>query len=366
MKNKKISKTSKSKPSIQKLRITIDTLDRQLIDILNKRTDSAISIGKLKKHLKKAVYMPAREQQIYSNIKKFNKGPLTHEALMAVYREVMSATLMLQKPMRVAYLGPKATFTHLAGLKKFGSQIEYKAAHTITDVFSEVERGNSDYGVVPVENSIEGAVSHTLDMLVDSDLKICSEILLDISHNLLGKCLLKDVKRVYSKSQVFGQCRLWLEGNLPGRELVEVSSTTRAAEIVAKEKGSVAIASSLAARVYKLKVLAESIEDSPHNVTRFLVIGANEAARTGNDKTSVVFSIKDRVGALHDMLLSFKSSKINLTKIESRPSKKKVWDYYFFMDMEGHKDDPSVKKALVQLEQKCHFLKVLGSYPQTV
>lgn len=348
------------------MRKAIDILDKQLIEILNKRTGKAIDIGKLKEQFKQTVYMPAREQQVYNNIKKFNKGPLSNEALMAVFREIMSGTIMLQKPMRVSYLGPVATFTHLAGLKKFGSQVEYKPANTITDVFSEVERGNCDYGVVPVENSIEGAVNHTLDMLVDSDLKICSEILLDISHNLMAKCPLNQIKRIYSKSQVFGQCRLWLESNLPTRELIDSSSTTRAAEIAQKEKGSAAIASSLAARVYKLNVLAESIEDSPHNMTRFLVIGKNEAKQTGKDKTSVVFSIKDRVGALHDMLLSFKAAKINLTKIESRPSKKKVWDYYFFMDMEGHKNDIIVKKALDKLEKKCYFLKILGSYPHTV
>ncbi|MBU4305535.1 MAG: prephenate dehydratase [Candidatus Omnitrophica bacterium] len=352
--------------NIQKLRKAIDALDEKIIEILNKRTELAIKIGKEKERLKETVYMPARERQIYDNVKRYNKGPLHHEMLMAIYREVMSSTIVLQKPMKVAYLGPSATFTHLAGLQKFGSQVEYVATQTITDVFNEVARGNCDFGVVPVENSIEGAVNHTLDMLVDSDLKICSEILLDVSHNLLANCPVKEIKKVYSKSEVFGQCRLWLESNLPNRELIEVSSTSKAAEIAVREKGAAALASSLAARIYKLKLIAESIEDSPHNVTRFLVIGKKQAQRTSRDKTSLVFSVKDRVGALHDILLPFKSAKINLTKIESRPSKKKAWDYYFFVDMEGHASEPRLQKTIAQLEKRCHFLKILGSYPQTI
>ncbi|MFH1459135.1 MAG: prephenate dehydratase [Candidatus Omnitrophota bacterium] len=354
------------KMTIQKLRKAIDQLDKRLIQILSQRTKLAVSIGRLKKDSKKTVFSPSREKQVYDHIKKINKGPLNDQTIEAVYREIMSGTIMLQNPMQVAYLGPKATFTHLASLKKFGSQVEYFEVQTITDVFNEVARGSCDFGVIPVENSIEGAVNHTLDMLVDSDLKICSEISLDITHNVLANCALKDIKRVYSNPMVFGQCRLWLESNLYNRELIEVSSTTRAAQIAAKEKGSAALASELAAQLYKMKILAKSIEDSPHNVTRFLVIGRKTAERTGCDKTSIVFSVKDRIGALHDMLLSFKSAKINLTKIESRPSKKKAWDYYFFVDMQGHASEQRLTKALAQLEKKCSFLKILGSYPQAV
>jgi chorismate mutase/prephenate dehydratase len=200
-------------------------------------------------------------------------------------------------------------------------------------------------------------------MFVDSDLKICAQILLDVSHNLLSKATLNKIKRVYSNPQVFGQCRLWLEENLPCAEKIEVSSTTRAAQIAAKEKNSGCIASTLAGKVYQLKIIAADIEDSPHNVTRFLVIGRKEAGRSGSDRTSVMFSIKDRIGALHDMLVPFKKYRINLTKIESRPSKRKAWDYYFFVDLEGHYQDSRVKKALRELEDKCTFLKVLGSYP---
>jgi len=216
---------------------------------------------------------------------------------------------------------------------------------------------------VPIENSIEGAVSHTMDMLVDSDLKICAQIILDVSHNLLANHPKEKIKRVYSNPQVFGQCRIWLQENLPAADMIEVSSTTRAAQIASKEKYGACIASLLAAKVYKLKVVAKDIEDSPHNITRFLVIGKTDVPQTGKDKTSIMFSVKDRIGALHDMLLPFRKHSINLTKIESRPSKKKAWDYYFFVDLEGHRDNPKVKKALSELESRCTFLKILGSYP---
>jgi chorismate mutase/prephenate dehydratase len=275
----------------------------------------------------------------------------------------MSSSLALEKPLRIAYMGPEASFSNLAALKKFGSQVEYVTCDSIADVFLEVEKDAADYGVVPVENSIEGAVTHTLDVLVDSDLKICSQIILDVAHNLLANCPKNKIKRVYSNPQVFGQCRLWLQEHLPGVEQVEVSSTTRAAQIAAKEKNSACIASILAGKVYGLKVIAVDIEDSPHNITRFFVIGKTEAGRTGSDKTSILFSIKDKVGVLHEMLMPFKKYGINLTKIESRPSKKRAWDYFFFVDFKGHKEDPRVKKALLALEGKCKFLKVLGSYP---
>jgi chorismate mutase/prephenate dehydratase len=260
-------------------------------------------------------------------------------------------------------MGPEASFSNLAALKRFGSQVKYVACPGIPDVFLEVEKDVADYGVVPVENSIEGAVTHTLDMLVDSDLKICSQIILDVAHNLLANCPKDKIRRVYSNPQVLGQCRLWLQENLPHIEQIEVSSTTRAAQIAGKEKNSACIASLLAGKVYKLNMIARDIEDSPHNITRFFVVGKNEAGKTGHDKTSILFSIKDKVGALHDMLLPFKKYKINLTKIESRPSKKRAWDYYFFVDLEGHKQEPRVQKALQELENKCKFLKILGSYP---
>lgn len=350
---------------LEKLRRKIDLLDRTIIRLLNSRAQLSVRIGRLKTKESKSVYSPDRERIVYERVASQNKGPLSNDTLMAIYREIMSGSLALEKPLKICYMGPPASFSNLAALKKFGSSVKYVPVNSITEVFAEVEHGRCDYGVVPIENSIEGAVNYTLDMFMESDLKICSEISLEISHNLLAKCPMSAIKRVYSNPQVFGQCRMWLESNLPHVELVEVSSTTRASEIAVREKGAAAIASLLAAECYGLKVLARSIEDSSHNMTRFLVIGIIESKPTRKDKTSVMFSVKDKIGALHDMLVPFKKYKINLTKIESRPSKKKAWDYCFFVDMIGHHDDRNVRKALEELRSVCTNLKILGSYPIT-
>ena len=349
--------------SLDKLRKKIDALDAKLISLLNLRAEATKKIGKIKIGSGKSIYAPEREMQVLRKIASLNKGPLKKKALEAIYREVMSASLALEKPLKITYLGPQASFANLAALKKFGSQVSYVACNSIADCFLEVERGTADYGVVPIENSIEGAVSHTLDVFVDSDLKICSQIILDVSHNLLANCAKNKIHKVYSNPYVFGQCRIWLQKNLPDAQLVDVSSTTRAAEIAKKEKNSAAIASLLASKIYGVNVLASGIQDSLHNVTRFLVVGKNVAVRTGHDKTSLLFSIQDHVGALYETLLPFRKYKVNLTKIESRPSKKKAWEYYFFVDIAGHQDDDKVKKALKELERRCTYLKILGSYP---
>lgn len=346
------------------IRKKIDSLDKKIISLLNSRASLTEHVGTIKKKLNKSIYAPDREKEILQNIKMANKGPLPHGSIAAIYREIMSSSFSLEKPLTIAYLGPQASFTHLAALHKFGSEVSYNACNSIAEVFLDVERSSADYGVIPIENSIEGAVSHTLDMFIDSDLKICAEIVLDISHNLLGNCSLKNVKKVYSNPQVFGQCRIWLQVNLPKAELIEVSSTARAAQIVSKERNAACIASIVAAKVYGLRILARGIEDSPHNVTRFLVIAQHDVGPTNDDKTSIMFSIKDKIGALHDMLVPFKKYRINLTKIESRPSKKKAWDYYFFLDLAGHRSETKLKKALDELDIKCKFLKILGSYPR--
>jgi chorismate mutase/prephenate dehydratase len=348
---------------LKTLRRQIDNLDKKIIRLLNQRAKTTLNITNLKRKQGQGIYSPDREREVLKKITAVSKGLLSPKALEAIYREIMSCSLSLDKPLTVAYLGPEATFTHLAALKRFGSQIKYIACNSIGDVFLEVERDTADYGVVPIENSIEGAVTYTLDMFVDSELKICAQVILDISHNLLANCAKESIKQLYSNPQVFGQCNIWLQKNLPLVDKIEVSSTTRAARLAARGKNSACIASLLAAKIYKLKVIARDIEDSPHNITRFLVIGETDVPQTGEDKTSVMFSIKDRVGALHDMLMPFKKYRINLTKIESRPSKKKAWDYYFFVDLGGHRDEPRVKKALLELENKCTFLKILGSYP---
>ena len=350
--------------NLKELRQKIDELDRKIVELLNERTQLVLEIGKLKSKEGQATYAPDRETEIYQKIDEIAKGPLPKEALKSIYREVMSAALAVERPLTIAYLGPEATFTHLASISKFGSSVRYVAAGTISEVFQEVDQKRSDYGVIPIENSIEGAVSHSLDRFIDSDLKICSEILFEISHNLLSNSPLKEIRRVYSNPQVFGQCRVWLETNLPRVELIETTSTTQAAQRAAREDGAAAIASKLAATLYNLPIVAAGIEDLAHNVTRFLVIGREFTAPSGRDKTSMVVSIKDKVGALYEMLVPIKRHRINMTKIESRPSKKKAWDYYFFIDFEGHLRDRKVKRMLDELEGKVRFLKILGSYPR--
>ena len=350
--------------NLKNLRKSIDSIDSGIIKLLNKRAKVVVNITKVKGKVKESIYVPDREKEVYKNVAAKNSGPMSDGNLCAIYREIMSAALELERPLKIAYFGPEFTNTHIASMKKFGSSVKYTTCGTIRDVFSEVEKGRADYGVVPIENSIEGAVNYTLDMFMDSDLKICSEVYMEIAHNLLSNEIsMTKIKRIYSNPQVFGQCRIWLETNVPSAELVEVSSTSKAAEIASRQKGSACIASILAAKHYGLKVMEDSIQDSSHNVTRFLVIGKTEAKPTKEDKTSIMFSVKDRAGALHDVLVPFKKYKISMTKIESRPSKIKAWEYYFFVDMEGHHENTRVVKALSELKKGCAYLKVLGSYP---
>ncbi len=351
---------------LTRLRKKIDALDAKIIGLLNERAGVTLSIGREKIKNNKSIYAPDREQEVFKRIKALNKGPISPDAVKAIYREVMSASLALEKPLRIAHLGPKASYTHMAAKEgKFGSSVEYVECINIPEVFSKVEQDDCDYGVVPVENSNEGAVTHTFDMLVDSDLKICSQILMPIRHNLLANIPPNKIKQIYSNPQVFGQCRQWLMTNMPNAALMDAVSSARAAQIAARTKGTACIASELAAREYGLNILKKNIQDNNvHNITRFLVLSRADVSRsTGRDRTSLVFSIKDKVGALHAMLTPFYKNKINLTKIESRPSKKKAWDYYFFVDCQGHQKDPNVARALKQLEGMCKFMKILGSYP---
>jgi chorismate mutase/prephenate dehydratase len=351
------------KDKLQQLRSKIDAVDHELVGMLNERTKLVLEIGKIKHALGEEIYSPEREEAVLRRIVEKNKGPLTKESLYAIYREVMSSALALEKPLVIAFLGPQATYSHMAAVKKFGASLRYEPLPNITDVFTEVAKGRADYGVVPIENSTEGAVTHTYDMFVDSDLKICSQIVLPIRHNLMAACPRDQIKKIYSIAQVFAQCRQWLQINMPHTELIEVSSSTRAAEIAKSEPNTGALASALAAEQYGLTVYEADIQDSSENVTRFLVIGRRSPPRTGNDKTSVMFAVRDRVGALHDCIASFKKFKINMTKIESRPSRKKAWEYYFFVDFNGHADDTRVKKALAELAKHTMFVKILGSYP---
>ncbi len=351
------------KDKLQKLRSQIDALDVRLVKLLNERTRHVLEIGRFKQATGGEIYAPDREEAVLQRVLAQNTGPLTEESLRAIYREVMSSALALEKPLVIAYLGPAGTYSHVASVKKFGASLRYEPLPNIADVFTEVAKGRADYGVVPIENSTEGAVTHTYDMFVDSELKVCAQILLPIRHNLMSAGVRDQIKKLYSISQVFAQCRQWLQVNMPHAELVEVSSSTRAAEIAKGEPHAGALASSLAAEMYGLTIHDANIQDSSANVTRFLVIGRKYPGRTGNDKTSIMYSVQDRVGALHDTIAAFKKNKINMTKIESRPSKKKAWEYYFFVDVIGHCDDARVKKALAELAKHTMFVKILGSYP---
>ncbi len=343
----------------------IEELDEKIVALTSERASQAVEIGKIKEEAGEQILDPVQEKEVYKRIARLNPGPLPDEALKAIYREVMSGALALQKTIRVAYLGPEATFTHQAALAKFGHSVEYLPTNSIADVFYEVETKRADYGVVPIENSTDGAVNHTLDMFIDSDLRICSEIAFEVSHCLLARCKKEDIRKVYSKGEVFGQCKLWLRANLPQAEYVEASSTAKAAETAAEKPFSAAIASEIAANLYGLRVVARSIQDITRNVTRFLVIGGSESPRSGDDKTSVMFYTRDRVGALHDILEVLKEGGISLTMIESRPSGKKPFEYYFFADFIGHITDRKVSFTLKKLKRKCGILKVLGSYPKS-
>ncbi len=354
--------------SVNRERKEVDILDKKILELLNHRAKASQRIGKIKLKEGQGIYSPEREKQVLDRLKALNHGPLTAQAIDAIYREIMSSSISLEKSVKIAYFGPQVTYTHQAAQKKFGASVDYEPCASIPDVFADVERERCDYGVVPVENSTEGAVNHTLDMFIDSPLKIYAEIFLPIHHHLLSiGNPLKNIVKVYSNPMVFGQCRLWLESNLRGADLVDTTSTAEAAQIVANNtnrEGIACIASGLAATVYNLKIIASSIEDNPNNTTRFLVISRSGAKPTKNDKTSIVFEVKDKVGALHDILVPFKRAGINLTKIESRPSKKKVWSYFFFVDFKGHHLEPRITRALKALEKHCTFLKILGSYPK--
>jgi chorismate mutase/prephenate dehydratase len=347
------------------LRRKIDRIDSKILSLLNERADLVAEVGGEKAKAKMDLHVPQREEEIIRRLIRENKGRFPRNAIRPVFREIISACRSVEGPLKLAYLGPAATFTHLACIRRFGVSAQFVPVRTIADVFAEVEKGNVEYGVVPIENSSEGVVSHTLDMFVDSGLKICAEILLEVSHSLLSRSgELKRVKKIYSHPHAFAQSRKWLEATVPRVPLFEASSTAAAAELAAKEPTAAAIASELAASLYKLKVISRKIEDTTHNFTRFLVIGHKSSPPTSRDKTSLMFSIKDRVGALYRILEPFAKHQINLTKIESRPSKTKVWEYIFYVDIEGNVADGPVRDALSTLQEECLFLKVLGSYPK--
>lgn len=350
--------------NLDDLRSQIDSLDSDIIRLLNERINVVLKIGEEKKKSGAEIYVPSRERQVFDKIRKLNAGPLPEESAHAIYREIMSAALALETEMKIAYLGPEATFTHQAARGKFGASVDYIPTSTISEVFDRVQSRTAVYGVVPIENSTEGAVTHTFDQFATTTLKICAEIYLPISLTLLAKQPKEEIRLIFSKQEVFGQCRSWLTTNMPGTELSPVESTTKAVQLALQTSGAAAIASVMASDMYGIDVLAENIQDMQGNTTRFLVIGQDYSEPTGNDKTSIVFGVKHKVGALYDALSVFKADNINMTKIESRPSRSKAWEYYFFVDIDGHAEEPKVAKALKELQEHCTLMTILGSYPK--
>lgn len=350
--------------SLEELRNQINELDCKLVDLLNERARVVVKIGKLKNETDKPIYSPDREKQVFSRIVNANKGPLPDKCLIAIWRELMSGSFVLERPLRIGYLGPGGSFSHTAAMLKFGQSVEYESLADITSIFEEVSKGHCDLGLVPIENSIGGGVVETLDALIESDVRVCSEILMGIHHNLLANCSLEKIEKVYSKPEIFVQCRKWLSATFKEANTVSVASSAKAAQMAAEEDGAAAIGSSIAAELYGLGVVCENIEDVASNVTRFLVVGKEDAEPSGEDKTAILFSTSHKAGALADVLDVFKLYDINLANIESRPSKKREWEYYFFMDFAGHRTDEKVGQALGEARKHCLQLSVLGSFPR--
>ena len=349
--------------SVDVLRKKIDQIDVKIVNLLNARASLAQRIGYSKSLSSQEVYVPNREKEILHRISQLNRGPLSVDAVRAVFREIISGCRSLEAPLKVAFFGAEATYSHLAAKEKFGSSSELRSTASIPEVFQEVSQGRASFGVVPIENSTEGVVAHTLDCLVESDLQICAEVYLDIHHHLLSKSgKAEDVRRILSHPQALAQCRGWLTAHFPKITVEEVASTAHGAIAAANDGSIAAISSALAKEVYSLAAVASNIEDRSNNITRFLVVGNLVTQPSGDDKTSLVFSAKDKPGVLFQMLQPFARSRINLSKIESRPIKNKPWEYLFFLDLMGHRQQPAVKKAMADLEKNCVFLKILGSY----
>jgi len=354
---------------LMSIRARIDTLDAQIQELIAARARCAQEVAAVKRALgdNSNFYRPEREAQVLRQVIGRNHGPLTDEVVARLFREIMSACLALEEPLTIAFLGPEGTFTHAAALKHFGSGVRTTSLRAIDEVFREVEAGSADYGVVPVENSTEGVVNHTLDMFLQSPLTICGEVQLRIHHHLIG--FIDDIsaiRRVYSHQQSFAQCREWLDLNLPQAQRMAVSSNAEAARLAQAEPGCAAIAGQCAADIYQLPVMVANIEDDPNNTTRFLIIGTRPAPPSGEDKTALLVSSPNLPGALAGLLEPITRHGVNMTRIESRPSRRGMWDYVFFIDLEGHAEDPEIAQALAELRQRASLFKLLGSYPQDV
>jgi chorismate mutase/prephenate dehydratase len=358
--------SSSHKPdSLKNLRHQIDRLDRALLKLVNDRAELASRIGHLKNETGLEVYSPGREEEIISVVVNDNHGPLNENCVRAIFRELMSGSRALQKVLRVAYLGPEYSFSHLAAIEKFGQSVESIPVGSIQAVFESVNRGHSDFGLVPVENSTDGRISDTLDMFTRLPLRICAEARLRIHHNLISKGPQSDVRRVYSREQALSQCRTWLSKNVPQAQLIPVASTATAADVAAREPYAAAVASRQAASHYGLQIIASNIEDIENNTTRFAVIGEQPSQRTGKDKTAIMFQIPHKPGSLADVLLVFKKNRVNLTWIESFPSREAEQEYLFFVDFEGHPTESRINRTLEAIKRRSDRLVVLGSYPMS-
>lgn len=351
---------------IKILRQKIDALDKQILRLLNQRAEFVLEVAKVKSEGKMNSYEPRREEEIFRRLTSLNSGPFPQHAISPVFREVISACRSIEIDLRVAYFGPPATHTHLACIQHFGSSVRAIPEENIQEVFESVEKEKASYGVVPIENSTEGSVNRTLDMFIESGVKICGEILVRVSHDLLsqnGKR--EEIRMIYSHPQALAQCRQWLRKNCSHVPLIETVSTAKAAQMALEDPNAAAIASAFAARLYGLNVIESQIEDYLQNYTRFLVLGRKSRERTGRDKTSILFSISHAPGTLYQVLKHFSEKGINLTKIESRPVKDRTWEYVFFLDFEGHVKDLHANEALAEVEKNVLFLKFLGSYPRS-
>src|SRR6266852_5075576 len=358
------STANRSAATLRHLRSQIDRLDLQILKLVNERASLAAEIGRVKNDHGAEVFSPAREEEVLKNVLDTSKGPLDTGTVRAIFREIMSGSRALQKVVKVAYLGPEYSFSHLAAVERFGQAVEFVRVGSISAVFEEVNRGHADFGVVPLENSTDGRVADTLDMFLRlPQLIISAEVRLRIRHNLIANCDQPDIRRVYSKPQALSQCRAWLSKNVPHASLHEVASTATAAELAQREPGAAAVASRQAAVRYGLRILFSDIEDSPYNETRFAVIGHQKCGKTGHDKTAIMFRVPHNPGSLVEALDIFKQAKVNLTWIESFPAKTAKPEYVFFVDFEGHIEDPKVTRTLKSLQDISHEVNFLGSFP---
>jgi len=359
----------KEQDKLSEIRDRIDVIDKQIQSLINQRAQCAQEVAEIKVNSGETehFYRPEREAQVLTEIKKRNEGPLDDNAMAHLFREIMSSCLALERPIKVAFLGPAGTYNHAASCKHFGASIDQCPVDNIEDIFRAVETGQSHFGVAPIENSTEGVIAHTLDLLINSTLQISGEVDLRIQHNLISsETDIKKITKVYSHQQSLAQCRRWLDANLPNAEHYAVRSNAEAVRIAKKEKNAAAIAGSMASELYEVPILCSEIEDETNNTTRFIVIGKNEVPPSGNDRTSLLVTTNNKAGALHHLLKPLAERGIGMSKIESRPSRQGVWEYVFFIDIEGHKDDKALSEALTEIERESAMVRILGSYPKAV